>query len=311
MANPTLLTSPIAENGDKNVIPASTGATTGLLDQEHGFQQINELPLQAGGLPPQRKDFNGAFNLLSKILFYTQKGYIFEFDENQDYYAGCVAKDIDDGLYCAKTDVPASSTHPKDDPTNWSLINFGLSKKETLTSSGSFTAPITGTYRITLQGGGGGGYVYELSTQPGYAGTGGGAGASLVFYEKLVKGTSYPYVIGAGGAAAGGAGGTSSITINSNTYECYGGNSISGGMGGYAKINGTNVARGFSGCKGQAIIAGKSYIAGGVGGGEGGAHAPIFDGINGGGGCGGTYQNTLQAPSAGGDGYISFEYCDI
>ena len=64
MANPTLLTSPIAENGDKNVIPASTGATTGLLDQEHGFQQINELPLQAGGLPPQRKDFNGAFNLI-------------------------------------------------------------------------------------------------------------------------------------------------------------------------------------------------------------------------------------------------------
>ena len=54
MANPTLLTSPIAENGDKNVIPTSTGATTGLLDQEHGFQQINELPLQAGGLPPQR-----------------------------------------------------------------------------------------------------------------------------------------------------------------------------------------------------------------------------------------------------------------
>lgn len=119
MANPTLLTSPIAENGDKNVIPASTGATTGLLDQEHGFQQINELPLQAGGLPPQRKDFNGVFNLLSKILFYTQKGWQFEFDENQDYYAECIVKDTDGNMYECIADVSASSTHPKDDKTNW------------------------------------------------------------------------------------------------------------------------------------------------------------------------------------------------
>ena len=120
MANPTLLTSPIAENGDKNVIPATTGATTGLLDQEHGFQQINELPLQAGGLPPQRKDFNGIFNLLSGILYMAQRGYTFEYDNTFPYVVGCIVIDPLDGkTYRCINDVPAGGSNPSTDVTNW------------------------------------------------------------------------------------------------------------------------------------------------------------------------------------------------
>jgi hypothetical protein len=119
MANPTLLTSPIAENGDKNVIPASTGATTGLLDQEHGFQQINELPLQAGGLPPQRKDFNGVFYLLSGILYMAQRGYTFEFDNTLPYVVGCIVRDTDGKLYRCINDVSADGPNPSADTTNW------------------------------------------------------------------------------------------------------------------------------------------------------------------------------------------------
>lgn len=310
MTNPTLLTSPIAENGDKNVIPASTGATTGLLDQEHGFQQINELPLQAGGLPPQRKDFNGAFNLLSKILFYAQKGYVFEYDENQDYYAGCIVKDTDGGLYCANTDVSASSTHPKDDATNWALINFGFNKKETFTSSGSFTAPVTGTYRITLQGGGGGGN--ERLYGGALGGNGGGQGGLMTFYENLVAGTSYSYTIGAGGTYPNGGGGTSSITINGNVYECYGGNVGSAGLGGEAKINSTTIDRGCSGSMGSTTFNLTCY--GGNGGGQGGANGGVMPipGVMGGGGRGQSNSlGTLVNGTAGGNGYICFEYCDL
>jgi len=314
MANPTLLTSPIAENGDKNVIPASTGATTGLLDQEHGFQQINELPLQAGGLPPQRKDFNGAFNLLSKLLFYVQKGWQFEYDENQDYYAGCVVKDTDGGLYCANTDVSASSTHPKDDTTNWALINFGFNKKETFVSSGSFTAPVTGTYRITLQGGGGGGFT-RLNAGL-FGGRGGGQGGLMTFYEKLVAGASYSYTIGAGGSYPAGVGGTSTVIINGTTYECYGGNKGSDGVGGEAKINSIVVGRGGSGGMptSDETSGGINWAYGGNGGGIGGANSNTIgtNGILGGGGCGQTNSgSTLVNGTNGGDGYITFEYCDI
>lgn len=125
MANPTLLTSPIAENGEKNVIPASTGATTGLLDQEHGFQQINELPLQAGGLPPQRKDFNGVFNLLSGILYMVQRGYTFEYDNTLPYVVGCIVIDPLDGkTYRCVNDVPVGSPNPSTDTTNWAKYDL-------------------------------------------------------------------------------------------------------------------------------------------------------------------------------------------
>lgn len=340
MANPTLLTSPIAENGDKNVIPATTGASTGLLDQEHGFQQINELPLQAGGLPPQRKDFNGAFNLLSKILFYAQKGYVFEYDENQDYYAGCITKDTDGGLYCVNTDVSPSSTHPKDDPTNWSLVNYGINKKETFTSSGSFTAPVTGTYRITLKGAGGGGAGAAKANNISYTGSGGAEGGCLVFYVKLTAGTSYAYTIGAGGAGGtgnassitassirGSAGGDSSITIGTDVYTATGGNGgdytpnegMGGDSGGVGKINGVAVtgSRGATGQTGCSFPANStvSGVAGACGaGGGGGYRNSNVPGNDGGGGCGGMVYSSPQTysdGSAGGNGYIQFEYCEM
>lgn len=132
MANPTLLKTPIASGGDKNTIPETTGSTTGLLSQEKGWQQINSLPINAGGIAPSRLDFNGVFNLLSNILFYTQKGWQWEFDETQSYYAGCTVKDTADGkTYVCIADVSASTTHPSSDNTHWKLSD--LATKDDLT----------------------------------------------------------------------------------------------------------------------------------------------------------------------------------
>lgn len=125
MANPTLLKTPIASGGDKNTIPETTGSTTGLLSQEKGWQQINSLPINAGGIAPSRLDFNGVFNLLSNILFYAQKGWQWEFDETQSYFAGCTVKDTVDGkTYVCIADVSASTTHPSRDTTHWKLSDL-------------------------------------------------------------------------------------------------------------------------------------------------------------------------------------------
>lgn len=125
MANPTLLKTPIASGGDKNTIPETTGSTTGLLSQEKGWQQINSLPINAGGIAPSRLDFNGVFNLLSNILFYTQKGWQWEFDETQNYFAGCTVKDTADGkTYVCIADVNASTTHPSSDTAHWKLSDL-------------------------------------------------------------------------------------------------------------------------------------------------------------------------------------------
>lgn len=123
MSNPTLLQMPLAVNGDKNTIPVETGSNTGLFSQKYGFQSINSLPLSAGGKAISRHDYNGAMYLLSNILFYAQKGYTFEFDSTQAYFAGCEVIDTADGnKYRCTADVAAEGDSPSEDPTHWERI---------------------------------------------------------------------------------------------------------------------------------------------------------------------------------------------
>ena len=122
--NPTLLAMPLAENGTKNVIPATQAtAGDGLFSQSTGFPAETSLPLGAGGVAPSREDFNGMANLLGGVAFYSQKGWIFQWDVGQDYYVGCEV--IDNGMkYRALTDVSAGGTAPHSDGgINWEEID--------------------------------------------------------------------------------------------------------------------------------------------------------------------------------------------
>lgn len=130
--NPTLLTMPIAENGQKNTIPATQEtAGDGLLSQSTGFPPETSLPLGAGGVAPSREDFNGAFNLLSDIAFYAQKGWTFEYDAAQDYYKGCVVIDPSDGnRYECVSDMTAGTVAPHADSAGdyWKEFTLGGGK---------------------------------------------------------------------------------------------------------------------------------------------------------------------------------------
>ena len=127
--NPTLLTMPIAENGQKNTIPATQAAAgDGLLSQSTGFPPETALPLGAGGKAPTREDFNGAFNLLSDIAFYAQKGWTFQYDATQDYFKGCLVIDPSDGLrYECINDMDAGTVSPHEDTNNdyWKVFSTG------------------------------------------------------------------------------------------------------------------------------------------------------------------------------------------
>ena len=125
MANPTLLTQPFAANGDKNIIPNTT-TTQGAFSQDKGFPAECSLPLGAGGVAPSRQDFNGAFNMLSALACYAQKGYTWHWEAAQEYYKDCVVVDESDGnIYRCVNDVAAGGSAPSADPTNWQLAFDG------------------------------------------------------------------------------------------------------------------------------------------------------------------------------------------
>lgn len=144
--NPTLLTRPLAEDGQKNTIPDTTDATSGLFSQQYGWQSINSLPLQAGGKAVKREDFNGAFNLLGGIAFMAQKGFTFNFDATQDYYTGCVVTDPTDGRkYECIADVSAGGSAPSADPTHWRLANNDIASKLATARNIALTGDATGS----------------------------------------------------------------------------------------------------------------------------------------------------------------------
>ena len=120
-ANPTLLSMPLAQNGQKNVIPEiQATAGDGLFSQSTGFPFETSLPRGSGGVAPSREDFNGMANLLGGVAFYAQKGWQFQFDAAQDYYEGCIVRDTTDGkLYECINDVAAGGSVPSADAANW------------------------------------------------------------------------------------------------------------------------------------------------------------------------------------------------
>lgn len=192
-------------------------------------------------------------------------------------------------------------------------------------TSGSYTAPRTGVYRVTLKGGGGGGG--GANTASFFGGGGGGEGGTIRFYVTLTQGQSYPYVIGAGGAAGSNAatatapsGSAGGITSFNNVYSVKGGggganqnNASIGGSGGTLNsapsgttvevIPGANGADGINGRTGW-------YQAGATGGGKAGStQGGVYSAYGGGGdGGGGYFANPGYEPQQGADGYILIEY---
>jgi hypothetical protein len=163
----------------------------------------------------------------------------------------------------------ASGTSPVSDPSNQvtptELVLFQL------TSSGSWTAPSSGTYEIHCVGGGGGG--------GGYYGSGGAGGFYSTANLSLVGGTAYTVTVGGFGARAdsgtAGSGGPTSFVGPSTV-------TANGGGGGSSRNFGTS----------------------GVGGNGGSGGAPAANAGNGWGGGGGGYDGSNSSwstnPSNGG-----------
>ena len=95
---PPILPGPFAYNGDKNTIP-DTGADAGAASWSSGFPPITQLPLTAGGIPPQRNDFNGVLNAYGVLLSFIQTGALFEWSDELTYPFPCFVVGSDNVIY--------------------------------------------------------------------------------------------------------------------------------------------------------------------------------------------------------------------
>ncbi len=177
--------------------------------------------------------------------------------------------------------------------------------RDVITTSGTYTAPVTGWYRIVVKGGGGSGNSAISISGGSQSGSGGGEGGTTIGFEYMTAGQTASVVIGAGGTGGlGGAGGDSAVTVNGNTYTGGGGNKT-------GTTGGTGTIPGASGQYGTNLMITTSINnIGRTGAGAGGA-IPNGTAINGGGGYGGTANvgtGVYQQGGNGGAGFAWFEY---
>ena len=117
---------PLGNNADTVTIPDDTGASTGLASLQKLFQQINQLPLSAGGIAPSRTDFNALFKLLGDNVYFSQQGGVWLYNAQVDYAVGRIVRHIDGNFYQSlKANGPSSAVKaPGADESTWTkLIN--------------------------------------------------------------------------------------------------------------------------------------------------------------------------------------------
>lgn len=116
----------LGNNADVQELPDDTGATTGLASLQRLFQMITQTPIEAGGIAPDRVDFNSLFKLLGDNVYFSQQGGVWLYNARVDYAVGRIVLHTDGNFYQSlKANGPSSAVKaPGADESTWTkLIN--------------------------------------------------------------------------------------------------------------------------------------------------------------------------------------------
>lgn len=170
MTNPTLITTPFAENGDKNIIPESVGANPQNATMQAGFPPITQQKISEGGIPPERNDFNGILNLYGQHVVHLNKGLPYEFD--QAFADAIGGYPLNARVMLSNGDIVQSTiannvNNPNSNMNGW-VRKGGIATTESISSLLSIQNPKDGDIANVLSyhsglGKGGGWFVYDSS----------------------------------------------------------------------------------------------------------------------------------------------------
>ena len=107
---PPFLPSILGTAADTRDIVDQTPAGSGQVSWQVGFPPITATPLTAGGIAPQREDFNAINKLFSQHIYFQQSGGRYPWQSTLNYIVGCFALGSDgktyEALAASGPDVP-------------------------------------------------------------------------------------------------------------------------------------------------------------------------------------------------------------
>lgn len=130
-SKPPFLSNVLGYAADVNTIPATTPSGSGAFSYKSAFPAVTAIPLTAGGMAPDREDFNAVFKLLSQHVHFLQSGSLYTWSSSLDYLKGAHILGSNGVEYIAQASsgphVPdVGAKNPvSDSGTYWKAANSG------------------------------------------------------------------------------------------------------------------------------------------------------------------------------------------
>lgn len=142
----------LGASADVNVLPATTPSGSGRASTSGLFPPVTQLPLDQGGIAPERGDFNALFKYLGEYLFYLMQGGTFSYSTDYDYTASNLVMHGGSLYLCIAANGPGSAVKYPTDTAYWRRLalmsdipavptvgNGTITMQASGTSIGSFT----------------------------------------------------------------------------------------------------------------------------------------------------------------------------
>ena len=116
---PQKWTATLGSTADVNALPATTPSGSGRASTSGLFPPVTQLPLDQGGIAPERGDFNALFKYLGEYLFYLMQGGMFSYSTDYDYTAGNLVMHEGSLYLCIAANGPGSAVKYPTDAAYW------------------------------------------------------------------------------------------------------------------------------------------------------------------------------------------------
>ena len=109
----------LGSTADVNALPATTPSGSGRASTSGLFPPVTQLPLDQGGIAPERGDFNALFKYLGEYIYYAMQGGVYTYVTTYDYTAGNLVLHEGSLYLCIAANGPGSTVKYPTDTAYW------------------------------------------------------------------------------------------------------------------------------------------------------------------------------------------------
>lgn len=133
----------LGASADVNALPATTPSGSGRASTSGLFPPVTQLPLDQGGIAPERGDFNALFKYLGEYIYYAMQGGVYTYVTTYNYTAGNFVLHEGSLYLCIASNGPGSAVKYPTDTAYWRRL--ALMSDMPAVGNGTITVQASGT----------------------------------------------------------------------------------------------------------------------------------------------------------------------